>query len=224
MSQCVFDETAKENVVTIHATNYVPPLSNITSGTNESTSASTSNLSISPGGIAGVIIAVVGVILVLMILFAYRYRKWPFNTRALPRAAELDGEASGNEVDGNATIGQKVPAGDMHEADSKGKGYSEAELEAGRIDRKSELAGGPFNDSQAARTSRPSPWTDTVAEVEGSGPYQELVGSPVPIAYYDSKAAVPSNILQSPIRTESPNAGVVKNDDSTLVENSSHIV
>ncbi|MCJ1404387.1 hypothetical protein MMC11_007612 [Xylographa trunciseda] len=197
VSQCVFVDGAQSDIRIIHPIGYVAPSndtsgSNGTSGADGSSTSSSSSTSFPTGAIAGVVIAVVVLALVVILLIlAYRRRKWPFHNRKLAGAAELDSDAVGFEADGRMLPG-KYPMGNMPaeaEADSTFND-SKIELDSQRIGPKNELPGAPVPSSRMMGTHGELHGSDPALEMEGSGFYHEMAGSPVPQEYYGNPKTV----------------------------------
>ena len=192
VSQCVFNEGAQEDVVIIHPLGYVAPNNGTANPDGTSVTSNTKSSSFPIGAIVGVVFAVVIlVVLAILLFFAYRKRKWPFQHRKPAGAAELDSDAVGYEADGTMIPG-KYALGDMpHEAVGDNKfNYSNTELDSKQLGPGNELPGVPVPIKNILGSHGELHGSDAALEMEGSGFFQELPGSPVPVEYYGNSRAM----------------------------------
>ena len=193
LSQCVYNEGAKEDIIPIHSLNYIAPANSSSGAGGTGSSSSSSSSSISTGAIAAIAIAVVLILLVgLYLAFAYRKRKWPFHQRKPDGTAELDSEAVGYEADGT----QLRKYGNAHEIGTDSKyNHNNVELPGAHVGTKNELPGAPI----LGRKGSELQGSDAATEMPGSGVYMELAGSPVPPDYY-GKPLPPNNTSRASSR------------------------
>jgi hypothetical protein len=187
VSQCIFVEGVPEEIVTIHPMGYVAPNNGTGSGVSGGGGSSTSSSSLATGAIVG--IAVCGFLIIagaVLLGLAYRKRKWPFHNRGSTGSSDNDSEAIGYEADG--TMLTKFPETDAHEIGGTNKlNFPDAELESERVEAKNELPGVPVLMHHGSHGELHG--SDAAMEVEGSVPFMELPGSPVPSEFLGQSQA-----------------------------------
>ena len=194
VSQCVWDGNAKEEIQTIHSTNWTepPPSAN--------GSGSPTNPPLTTNAIVGIAIAAVLFIAGIAALSGLRhYRKWPFHNRLDPKSPEpgdpyrpkTQGQSVDmNELDPTVTNGPELPGGGAHHMGDRWEVYGSD----GRLHEGSELPGPAVSRTGNRRELYGS---DVAEELQDSSQTTELEGSSVGPEYYE-KAALGSSSLDTP--------------------------